>query len=96
MTDGTAMAFTRYSTEGPGNSLYFVEGAEAFPAGVVVGSERLDADEGRREVPDRHLLHADRESGVTLRPLYPSVPGYERSPSARSIHRGTAARKAPA
>ncbi len=69
VTDGNAMAFTRYSTEGPGNSLYFVQGAGAFPDGVVIASERLDGDEGWREVPDRHLLCVDRENGATLRPL---------------------------
>jgi predicted glutamine amidotransferase len=62
------MAFTRYSTEGPGNSLYYVEDGRAFPGAVVVASERLDADVGWREVPDRHLLVV--EGGVTsLRPL---------------------------
>src|SRR5919205_3087622 len=56
VTDGEAMAFTRYSTEGPGNSLYFVEDGRAFPGAVVVGSERLDGDVGWRAVPDRHLV----------------------------------------
>ena len=28
VTDGRAMVFARYSTEGPGNSLYLVEGGE--------------------------------------------------------------------
>lgn len=69
VADGEAMAFTRHSTEGPGNSLYFVEDGESFPGAVVVASERLDADEGWREVPDRHLLHASLTDGVTLRPL---------------------------
>ncbi len=67
-TDGEAMAFARYSTEGPGNSLYFVEDAAAFPGAVVVASERLDEDAGWREVPDRHLLATDLES-ITTRPL---------------------------
>ena len=31
VTGGTEMAFARYSTDGPGNSLYFVEEARAFP-----------------------------------------------------------------
>jgi glutamine amidotransferase len=69
VTDGRAMAFTRHSTEGPGNSLYFLQNGRAFPQAVVVASERLDGDERWREVPDRHLLHVDHESGVTLRPL---------------------------
>jgi NADPH2:quinone reductase len=68
VTNGTAMAFTRYSTEGPGNSLYFVEDAAAFPGAIVVASERLDGDEAWREVPDRHLL-AVGEGGASVRPL---------------------------
>jgi glutamine amidotransferase len=68
VTNGTAMAFTRYSTEGPGNSLYFVEDAAAFPGAIVVASERLDGDEGWREVPDRHLLTVV-EGGASVRPL---------------------------
>ena len=68
VSDGTAMAFARYSTEGPDNSLYFVEDGPAFPGAIVVASERLDGDEGWREAPDRHLL-AVGEGGVSLRPL---------------------------
>ena len=68
VTDGGAMAFSRYSTQGPGNSLYFIEGGP-FPDAVVVASEKLDGDEGWREVPDRQLLVLDHERGVTLRPL---------------------------
>lgn len=68
VTDGMAMAFTRYSTEGPGNSLYFLEDAEAFPQAVVVASERLDGDPGWREVPDRHLLTVE-EGCVSLHPI---------------------------
>src|ERR687894_1505325 len=67
-TDGEAFVFTRYSTEGPGNSLYFVESGEAFPDAVVIASERLDRDDGWRRVADRHLLVASIE-GVTTRPL---------------------------
>ena len=68
VTDGEAMAFTRYSTEGRGNSLYFVEDGEAFPGAVVVASERLDGDAAWRQVPDRYLLAADT-GGVETRPL---------------------------
>jgi glutamine amidotransferase len=68
VTEGEAMVFARYSTEGPGNSLYFVESGEAFPGAIVVASERLDGDVGWRQVPDRHLLVMDW-SGVTMRPL---------------------------
>jgi gamma-glutamyl hercynylcysteine S-oxide hydrolase len=68
VTDGTAMAFTRYSTEGPGNSLYCLEDAGSFPGAFVVASERLGGDPAWREVPDRHLLAAD-EGGASLRPL---------------------------
>ena len=68
VTDGEVMAFSRYSTEGPGNSLYFVEGDEAFPNAVVVASERLDGDAGWQQVPDRHLLVAG-SGGVTTHPL---------------------------
>ncbi|MBA2693965.1 MAG: ergothioneine biosynthesis protein EgtC [Rubrobacter sp.] len=55
-TDGEEMVFARHSTEGPDNSLYFIEGGEAFPNAVVVASERFDGDEGWREVPSRSLL----------------------------------------
>jgi gamma-glutamyl hercynylcysteine S-oxide hydrolase len=68
VTDGEAFAFARYSTEGPGNSLYFAENSEAFPGAVVVASERLDGDGGWQRVPDRHLLVASIE-GVTTHPL---------------------------
>ena len=66
--DGRAMAFARYSTGGPGNSLYLLEGGRSFPGAVVVASERLNADAGWRTVPDRHLLVADRR-GVSVSPL---------------------------
>jgi len=68
VTDGERMAFARYSTEGPGNSLYFVEDGNAFPGAMVVASERLDEDEGWRVVPDRHVLTVE-ESGTSLCPL---------------------------
>ena len=68
VTDGARMTFTRYSTSGPGNSLYFAESPDAFPNGVVVASERLDRDAVWREVPDRHLL-AVESGAVSLRPL---------------------------
>lgn len=68
VTDGEAMASTRYSTEGPGNSLYLLENGEAFPNTVVVASERLDGDAAWRHVPDRHLLVIGPE-GVARRPL---------------------------
>ena len=68
VTDGAAFAFSRYSTEGPGNSLYFVEDGEAFPGAVVVASERLDGDPRWREVPDQHLLTVDGD-GASLRTL---------------------------
>jgi gamma-glutamyl hercynylcysteine S-oxide hydrolase len=67
-TDGEGMVFARYSTEGPGNSLYFVEDGAAFPRAIVVASERLDKDAGWREVPDRHLLVVE-ERGASVRPL---------------------------
>ncbi len=67
VTDGEGMAFARYSTEGPGNSLYFVEDGKAFPGAVVVASERLDGDPGWREVPDQHLLVVEKDS-ASLRP----------------------------
>ena len=69
VTDGTAMAFTRYSTQGPGNSLYMLENAETFPGAFVVASEWLDRDPGWREVPDRRLMSVRRGSGATLSPL---------------------------
>jgi glutamine amidotransferase len=69
VTDGEGMTFSRYSTEGPSNSLYYVEDGEAFPRAVVVASERLDGDAGWREVPDRHMLLVNRKSHTLLRPL---------------------------
>ena len=68
-TDGTTMAFTRYSTDGPGTSLYVLEDAETFPGAVVVASERLNEDPRWRKVPDRHLLSVRHGSGATLSPL---------------------------
>jgi gamma-glutamyl hercynylcysteine S-oxide hydrolase len=68
LTDGKVMTFARHSTEGPSNSLYFVESGEAFPRAVVVASERLDDDPGWRAVPDRHLLTVE-EGVASLRPL---------------------------
>ena len=68
VTDGTAMAFTLYSTEGPGTSLHVLEDTNMRP-GVVVASERLDEDPSWRMVPDRHLLSVRRGSGATLSPL---------------------------
>src|SRR5215210_3786281 len=68
VTDGRAMAFVRYSTEGPGNSLYLLEDGRAFPGAVVVASERLDDDPAWRAVPDRSLLRADR-TGISVSPL---------------------------
>jgi len=67
-TDGEAFVFARYSTQGPGNSLYFAENNEAFPGAVVVASERLDGDGGWQRVPDGHLLVVSIE-GVTMHPL---------------------------
>jgi gamma-glutamyl hercynylcysteine S-oxide hydrolase len=68
VTDGGGMVFTRYSTEGPGNSLYFVEDEGPFPGAIVVASERLDGDPNWREVPDQHLL-AVGEGTPSLSPL---------------------------
>ena len=68
VTDGEAMVFTRYSTQGPGNSLYYVEDDVSFPDAIVVASERLDKDTGWRKVPDRYLLVVGQGSATT-RPL---------------------------
>ena len=68
VTDGAAFAFSRYSTGGPGNSLYLIEDARTFPGAAVVASERLDDDARWRKVPDRHLLVVE-EDGASLRPL---------------------------
>ena len=69
ITDGEEMVFTRYSSEGPGNSLYFLEDGDAFPGAIVVASERLDSDTRWQKVPDKHLLSATMESGAKLHPL---------------------------
>jgi glutamine amidotransferase len=68
VTDGEAMSFVRYSTEGPGSSLYYVEDGEAFPNAVVVASERFDGDTSWRQAPDRCMLAVDYR-GVVTRPL---------------------------
>jgi glutamine amidotransferase len=68
VTDGAAFAFARYSTEGPGNSLYLIEDGKAFPGATVVASERLNKEAGWRGVPDRHLLVV-KAHGVSLHPL---------------------------
>ena len=68
VTDGKTMSFARHSTEGPGNSLYYVEDGMAFAGAVVVASERLDGDPRWREVPERHLLTVDGD-GASLRTL---------------------------
>lgn len=69
VTDGNEMIFTRYSTDGPGNSLYFVTDSQAFPGSTVVASERLDKDRHWEAVPEQHLLSANRASSVKLLPL---------------------------
>ena len=69
VTDGAAFTFSRYSTEGSGNSLYLIEDGRSFPGAAVVASERLDGDAGWRVVPDYHLLLVDTKSGAVLRPL---------------------------
>lgn len=69
VTNGTTMVFTRYSTHGPGNSLYVLEDANPHPDAVVVASEPLNKDPAWRQVPDRHLLSVRRDSGATLSPL---------------------------
>ncbi len=68
VTDGEAMVFSRYSTQGPGNSLYILEGARSYPGAVVIASERFDDDPAWRPVPDGHLLVAD-PGGTSLQPL---------------------------
>ena len=68
VTDGEAMVFTRFSTEGPGNSLYYLEDGRSFSDAIVVASERFDDDHAWQPVPDRHLLVAN-PAGVALRPL---------------------------
>jgi glutamine amidotransferase len=68
VTDGQEMVFTRYSTGGIGNSLYFIQDRQA-PGSTVVASERLDRDHGWRAVPEQHLLSVNEAGGVKLRPL---------------------------
>lgn len=70
VTDGEEMAFIRCSSEGPGNSLYFIEDGASFSGSVVAASEELDSDEGWREVPEEHLLFVDKQDGASLRPLH--------------------------
>lgn len=61
------MIFTRYSTDGIGNSLYFAE--DGLEGATVVASERLDGDRNWRPVPEQHLLSVNKKSGARLRPL---------------------------
>ena len=68
VTDGEVMVFSRFSTEGPANSLYVLEDGRSSPGAVVVASERFDDDPAWRQVPDHHLLVVD-PGGVTLQPL---------------------------
>lgn len=68
-TDGETMVFTRCSSNGPSNSLYYVEDGETFPEAVVVASERLDGEACWKKIPDRHLLSVDRKGGASLSPL---------------------------
>ena len=68
VTDGEALAFTRYATEGFGNSLYLLEDGGSFPDALVVASERLNGDPKWRGVPDRHMLIANRR-GVSVESL---------------------------
>lgn len=68
-TDGDEMVFTRYSTDGIGNSLYFIEDARSFPGSTVVASERLDEDRGWKTVPEQHVLSINKERGAKLLPL---------------------------
>ncbi|MDQ4106728.1 MAG: ergothioneine biosynthesis protein EgtC [Actinomycetota bacterium] len=70
VTDGEEMVFTRYSTDGVGNSLYFIEDGRAFPGATVVASERLDSDRLWRPVPEQHLLSVKEDSGAKLLPLW--------------------------
>ncbi|CAN5488777.1 ergothioneine biosynthesis protein EgtC [soil metagenome] len=65
-TDGQSMVFVRHSTSEPDNSLYFIEGGEAFPDAVVVASERFHGDGKWREVPSRSLLSVDEKLGVSI------------------------------
>lgn len=68
VTDGRAMAFTRYSTEGPGNSLYLMEIGEASANAVIIASERLDGDPNWQPAPDRSVLVVGPE-GATVSSL---------------------------
>ncbi len=68
VTNGREMVFTRYSTDGIGNSLYFAEDWQEAGS-TVVASERLGGDWNWRPVPEQHLLSVDKESGTELHPL---------------------------
>lgn len=68
VTDGQEMVFTRYSTDGPGNSLYFIQDQPAAGS-TVVASERLDGDQSWQAVSEQHMLSVNKARGVKLRPL---------------------------
>lgn len=69
VTDGSEMVFTRYSTDGVGNSLYFIEDGRSFPGATVVASERLGGDRGWQAVPEQHVLSVNKERDAKLLPL---------------------------
>ena len=69
VTDGSEMVFTRYSTDGIGNSLYLIEDGQSFPGSTVVASERLDGDRNWQAVPEQHLLSVNKERSAKLLPL---------------------------
>ncbi|AHY47461.1 TIGR03442: ergothioneine biosynthesis protein EgtC [Rubrobacter radiotolerans] len=62
LSDGERLVFSRYSTEGPANSLYYL----AEEGAVIVSSERLDADERWREVPEGSVLTVERDLTVMV------------------------------
>lgn len=66
LTDGVEMIFTRYSTAGATNSLYYLSDINS----VVVASERLDGDERWREVPAGSVVGVGGDQSVSVEEIH--------------------------
>ncbi|MGI8649271.1 MAG: ergothioneine biosynthesis protein EgtC, partial [Rubrobacter sp.] len=68
LTDGQEMVFTRYSTSGATNSLYYLEGLGGLGGekSVLVASERVDGDDRWRRVPAGSLLKVGEDGRVSV------------------------------
>lgn len=60
LCDGKRLYLCRYAVNGACPSLYYLTAPERYPEGMLVASERLDADAGWQPVPERRVLVLDR------------------------------------